>query len=108
MNEIEFKKLAKAHLLILSIWFIVGFVIALLASNVEQWATEGKSGWQSDVVGFVFMSICAVGGLIALLSGILIYGWIKEYKWALAESKEKTSKELFETRKSVLGPIPWR
>lgn len=107
MEEREFKRLAKTHLVSLGAWFCGLLVSALIAFEIRAWA-DNSHGWQGDFVTGLFTLLGGLSGLGALIFGIFIYSWFGEYKVALSDSKHFSLDEMRKLRGGVIGPIRWR
>ena len=102
-----FESLARDNLRKLVLIFVACLTLALVGRAIADWA-DTAHGWQSEVVGFLFYFIADGAGLLALFSGISLYGWFAEYRVAKSDAAHFELEDLRKIRSGVIGPIPWK
>ena len=109
MNGADLYAQARAHLFRLIGWFVVFFTVCSIGYSVAEWSDK-FGGWQANLVWGLFYLIGGLFGLGALMMGVLIYGWVRQYPLAKRDIEEMRDRPSFvvEIHKDVFGPIPWR
>jgi hypothetical protein len=100
---------ARSHMEFLAFLFFPSLAGIVLFSWLSVWAAHQR-GWEGEVLAIALGLVAALFMLSALIFGILLVSWLRNYKYAVRDAADfENDPERFRRRyREVFGPIPWR